>query len=111
MLGVPAVSTPKSLERCFDVRRVSTDLATRPSGSRSASEWYVRPTVALAAPSHVFDSAGWFDAEGTIMGGGRTWDQVRFNAFPSKAAFMAVALDPERLRMQADHRETAIADT
>ena len=55
--------------------------------------------------------AGWFDAEGTIMGDGRTWDQLRFNAFPSKAAFMAVALDPDRLRMQADHRQTAVADT
>ena len=28
--------------------------------------------------------AGWFAAEGTIVGDGRTWDQVRFNAFPSK---------------------------
>ena len=46
-----------------------------------------------------------------IVGDGRTWDQVRFNVFPSKAAFMAVALDPERLAAQADHREVAIADT
>jgi len=49
--------------------------------------------------------------EGTILGDGRTWDQVRFNAFPSKAAFMAVALDPDRLKAQAEHREKAIADT
>jgi len=47
----------------------------------------------------------------TIIGDGRTWDQLRFNAFPSKAAFMAVATDPDRLRMQSEHRETAIADT
>jgi hypothetical protein len=55
--------------------------------------------------------AGWFGVDGTIIGDGRRWDQVRFNAFPSKEAFMAVALDPDRLKAQADHRETAIADT
>jgi hypothetical protein len=54
---------------------------------------------------------GWFAAEGTIVGDGRSWDQVRFNAFPSKAAFMAVARDPARLAAQKEHRETAIADT
>ena len=45
--------------------------------------------------------------------GGRRpgWDQVRFNVFPSRAAFVAVALDPARLAAQADHREPAIADT
>jgi hypothetical protein len=45
------------------------------------------------------------------MGDGRQWDQIRFNVFPSRAAFMAVVLDPERLAAQAAHRETAIADT
>lgn len=55
--------------------------------------------------------SGWFQAEGTIVGDGRTWDQVRFNAFPSKRAFMAVAADPVRLAAQRTHRETAIADT
>jgi hypothetical protein len=55
--------------------------------------------------------SGWFAAEGTIVGDGRSWDQVRFNAFPSKAAFMAVARDPARLAAQKDHREVAIADT
>jgi hypothetical protein len=42
---------------------------------------------------------------------GRSWDEVRFNAFPSREAFMAVSLDPERLAAQAENRETAIADT
>lgn len=65
---------------------------------------------AVAVP-HGVRIAGWFQAEGTIVGDGRTWDQVRFNAFPSKAAFMAVALDPDRLAAQRDHREVAIADT
>ena len=65
---------------------------------------------AVAVP-HGLRIDGWFAAEGTIVGDGRTWDQVRFNVFPSKAAFMAVALDPGRLAAQADHREVAIADT
>lgn len=47
---------------------------------------------------------GWFSAEGTIVGDGRSWHQVRFDAFPSRQAFMTVAMDP-------DHRDTAIADT
>ncbi|CAB4712794.1 unannotated protein [freshwater metagenome] len=55
--------------------------------------------------------AGWFNVEGTIIGDGRQWDQVRFNAFPSRAAFMAVVTDPERLAVQAEHRETAMSDT
>ncbi|MEO1061817.1 MAG: hypothetical protein AAFZ07_10390 [Actinomycetota bacterium] len=54
---------------------------------------------------------GWFGVEGTIVGDGRTWDQVRFNAFPSRAAFLAVVADPARLEAQRAHRETAIADT
>ena len=54
---------------------------------------------------------GWFSAEGTIIGDGRSWHQVRFNAFPSRQGFMVVAADPDRLKAQSDHRETAIADT
>jgi hypothetical protein len=54
---------------------------------------------------------GWFAVEGTIIGDGRAWHQVRFNEFPSKAAFMAVVADPSRLEAQRDHREVAIADT
>jgi len=54
---------------------------------------------------------GWFSVEGTIVGDGRSWSQVRFNAFPSKQAFMAGAADPERLKAQRAHRETALEDT
>ena len=54
--------------------------------------------------------SGWFSVEGTIVGDGRSWDQVRFNLFPSKAAFMAVVMDPDRQAAE-DHRTTAIADT
>jgi hypothetical protein len=53
----------------------------------------------------------WFAVEGTIVGDGRSWHQARFNAFPSKRAFMEVVMDPERLEAQANHREVAIADT
>ena len=54
---------------------------------------------------------GWFSVEGTILGDGRRWHQVRFNEFPSRRAFMAVVNDPRRLEAQRDHREAAIADT
>jgi uncharacterized protein (DUF1330 family) len=64
-----------------------------------------------AATRHGARLDGWFRAEGTIIGDGRRWDQVRFNAFPSREAFMAVVADPERLAGQKEHRETAIADT
>ena len=64
----------------------------------------------VAVP-HGVRIAGWFEVEGTIIGDGRAWDQARFNAFPSKAAFMAVVFDPDRLAAQRDHREAAIADT
>ena len=73
-------------------------------------ETYQNHAGSLAVP-HGVRVQGWFNAEGTIVGDGRSWDQVRFNGFPSKAAFMAVVLDPERLRVQREHRETAIADT
>jgi hypothetical protein len=55
--------------------------------------------------------SAWLQAEGTIIGDGRTWDQVRFNTFPSKQAFLDVVFDPERLAAQAEHREVALADT
>jgi len=64
----------------------------------------------IAVP-HGVRIAGWFGVEGTIIGDGRTWDQARFNAFPSREAFMAVVFDPERLEAHKGHREPAIADT
>lgn len=57
-------------------------------------------------------AAAWFNVEGTIMGDGRNWDEVRFNAFPSLRAFLEVVYnDPERMDAQKQHRERAIADT
>jgi len=67
--------------------------------------------AALVAVPHGVRLNGWFAVEGTILGDGRSWDQIRFNEFPSKAAFMAVVTDPARLEAQHGHREVAIADT
>jgi uncharacterized protein (DUF1330 family) len=67
--------------------------------------------AAVSASKHGGRVAGWFAVEGTIIGDGRAWHQVRFNSFPSKRAFMAVVTDPDRLAAQKDHREKAIADT
>lgn len=67
--------------------------------------------AAVVARKHGVEISGWFGVEGTIVGDGRQWHQVRFNLFPSKAAFMAVVADPARLEAQHDHREAAIADT
>jgi hypothetical protein len=63
------------------------------------------------ALKHGVRISGWFQCEGTIVGDGREWDQARFNAFPSKRAFMAVVTDPARLAAQKAHREPALADT
>jgi hypothetical protein len=73
-------------------------------------ESYQRHAAEVAGP-HGVRLAGWLSVEGTIVGDGRAWDQVRFNAFPSKAAFMAVVLDPQRLAAQREFREPAMADT
>jgi hypothetical protein len=73
-------------------------------------EAYQQAAAEVALPNGV-RIAGWFAVEGTIVGDGRSWDQVRFNAFPSMAAFMAVASNPGRLEAQRRHREPAIADT
>lgn len=71
---------------------------------------YQNAAAAVAVP-HGVRINGWFAVEGTILGDGRSWDQIRFNEFPSKAAFLAVVTDPARLAAQKGHREVAIADT
>jgi hypothetical protein len=67
--------------------------------------------AARVAAAHGVRVAGWFAVNGTIVGDGRSWHQVRFNLFPSRRAFMAVATDPARLQAQKAHRDVAIADT
>jgi hypothetical protein len=92
------------------VLRYADDLASDPSRSPEDMDAYSR-AAAVAAVPHGVRIAGWFAVEGTIVGDGRTWDQVRFNEFPSRAAFMAVVADPARLEAQRRHREVAISDT
>jgi hypothetical protein len=77
---------------------------------RAEMATYTDHAAKIAVPNGV-RLAAWTQVEGTIVGDGREWDQIRFNVFPSREAFMAVVLDPERLAAQAAHRETAIADT
>lgn len=67
--------------------------------------------IARIATKHGARVAGWFAVEGTIVGDGRSWHQVRFNQFPSKRAFMALAADPERLAAQEEHRDKSLADS
>jgi hypothetical protein len=79
-------------------------------GGREAMLAYQDHAAEVAAP-HGARVGAWFRVEGTIVGDGRSWDEVRFNLFPSLAAFMAVATDRARLAAQVQHREPAIADT
>ena len=79
-------------------------------GGRDQMEGYHDAAFEVAA-DHGARIAGWFEAEGTIVGDGRTWDQVRFNEFPSLREFMEVVNDPRRIAGQKEHREPAMADT
>jgi hypothetical protein len=79
------------------------------AGSVNEMASYTDHAGKVAVP-HGVRIDGWFNVEGTIVGDGRSWSQVRFNAFPSKKAFMAVATDPDRLRAQREHREAALED-
>ncbi len=78
---------------------------------RAEMDKYSSGGAARAAGKHGGGILRWLSVEGTILGDERTWDEVRINTFPSKAAFMAVVADPDRLADQGDHREVAIADT
>ena len=73
-------------------------------------EAYQDVAGALAGPNGVRID-GWFSVEGTIVGDGRSWHQVRFNTFPSRRALMAVASDPNRRKAHSEHRDAAVADT
>jgi hypothetical protein len=79
-------------------------------GSVDEMSAYTDHASKVAVP-HGVRIDGWFSVEGTIVGDGRQWSQVRFNAFPSKKAFMTVATDPARLKAQRAYRETALEDT
>ena len=79
-------------------------------GGRERMEGYHDAAFEVAR-EHGARIAGWFEVEGTIVGDGRTWDQLRFNEFPSRRQFMEVVADPRRLKGQEAHREPAMADT
>jgi hypothetical protein len=81
-----------------------------PPTTEDGPEAYTSAAAVVASKQGV-RVAGWFSVEGTIVGDGRAWHQVRFNSFPNKRPFMAVATDPARLQAQKDYREKAIADT
>lgn len=120
-IGSPADDVdPATLPEWDDVAHPPTDddgpvvvmhlIRFHPGQADDEMVQYQQAAAQSAVPAGVRIS-GWFGVEGTIVGDGRQWDQARFNAFPSREAFMAVALDPGRLEAQKDHRETAIADT
>ena len=48
--------------------------------------------------------------EGTVLGDGREWDEVRFNRFPSMAAFQRLTANPDHSSQQ-QLRASALADT
>lgn len=81
-----------------------------PGGAETDMASYTRHAIPVAA-RHGGRVGAWFAVEGTIVGDGRAWDQARFNVFPSRAAFLAVVSDPDRLAAQSAHREVALADT
>jgi len=80
-------------------------------GRRSEDMEVYQEAAGQVALPHGVRIGAWLEVEGTIVGDGREWDEVRFNVFPSRAAFEAVAFDPRRIAAQADRREPALADT
>jgi hypothetical protein len=70
----------------------------RHQGDRTpgALDVYAGDAGRFALPHGVRITA-WFDVEGTIVGDGRQWDEVRVHRFPSWAAVEAVATDPGRI--------------
>jgi hypothetical protein len=79
-------------------------------GRDEGLEVYQGDAARIALPHGVRISA-WLDVEGTIVGDGRSWDEVRFHRFPSRAAFEAVAFDPDRIAAQMTSRDPVVADT
>lgn len=86
-----------------------TEHASR-AESVESMQAYTQHAIEVAVP-HGVRVEGWFSVEDTIIGDGRHWDQVRFNSFPSREAFMTVVMDPDRLAAQHEFREPAMSDT
>lgn len=66
--------------------------------------------LANASIPHGARATRWFAAEGTILGDGRAWDDVRITAYPSCASYLAVIDELERDSEYRDHRQRLIAD-
>lgn len=66
--------------------------------------------LATASVPHGARGTRWFAVEGTIVGDGRQWDDVRFTMYPSMAAFMAVVNDLDHISAYDRHRAHLIAD-
>ncbi len=78
-------------------------------GGEAAMARYEAVAGALGFPLGVRPEAA-FRVEGTVVGDGRAWDQVRFNRFPSHAAFTQLTTHPDHLAAQAV-RAGALAST
>ncbi len=61
------------------VIRVHDDV--HPQQTPNHMQSYQRAAAVAASENGVHVSA-WFSVEGTVLGDGRSWDQVRFNLFP-----------------------------
>ena len=107
---VPFPSTPEDPRivvvhvLAFDREQASVD------ESIESMTAYTQHAIDVAVP-HGVRVEGWFRCDGTVVGDGRHWDQVRFNSFPSREAFMTVVMDPDRLAAQHEFREPAMSDT
>jgi hypothetical protein len=66
--------------------------------------------LAAASVPHGARGTRWFAVEGTIVGDGRHWDDVRFTMYPSMSAFLAVVNDLDHITAYERHRAHLIAD-
>jgi hypothetical protein len=110
-VGAPALDEVPHPSTSTDPPVVLLHVLRYRDGLRSPDMEVYQDVAGAVGLAHGVRIAAWFDVEGTVVGDGRAWDEIRFNVFPSRAAFEAVAFDPDRLAAQADHREPAIADT
>ena len=67
--------------------------------------------LAAASVPHGARATRWFAVEGTMIGDGREWDDVRFTMYPSEAAYMAVVNDLDHILAYERHRAHLIADS
>lgn len=92
------------------------DVAQYPDGrpteltGREAFEIYEQNRIPQAVPLGVRPGIT-LDVEGELIGDGRTWDEVRLNNFPSRAAFAELVRVESLTAAGYEHRQAALADT